>query len=87
MWNRRTFTGAAGRRRAAAIGSAVILTAGSRVTCSNYTHRARGTVEEPDLNLTGISQDDGDSFLCLNDACTEEDRQRLGYFAGGGIGG
>ena len=43
--------------------------------------------EEPDLNLTSVSEDDGTTFLCLNDACTEEDRQRLGYFPGGGMGG
>lgn len=43
--------------------------------------------EEPDLNLTSIPEKDGASFLCLNDACTEEDRQKLGYFPGGGLGG
>lgn len=43
--------------------------------------------EEPDLNLSSIPQKDGSRLLCLNDACTEEDRERLGYFAGGGIGG
>lgn len=42
--------------------------------------------EEPDLNLTTL-EDHGTQFLCLNDACTEEDKQKLGYFAGGGIGG
>lgn len=43
--------------------------------------------EEPDLNLSSIPEEDGTSFLCLNNACTEEDRQRLGYFPGGGVGG
>lgn len=43
--------------------------------------------EEPDLNLASIPQEDGSRLLCLNDACTEEDRERMGYFAGGGIGG
>lgn len=43
--------------------------------------------EEPDLNFTSISEDDGTTFLCLNDACTEEDRQKIGYFPGGGMGG
>lgn len=42
--------------------------------------------DEPDLNLVTL-EGNGTSFLCLNDACTEEDRQRLGYFPGGGIGG
>ena len=43
--------------------------------------------EEPDLNLTSISEDDGTTFLCLDNACTEEDRQKIGYFPGGGMGG
>ncbi|HMM47434.1 MAG TPA: AF1514 family protein [Thiobacillaceae bacterium] len=42
--------------------------------------------EEPDLNLTSL-EDNGTRFLCLNDACTEADREKLGYFPGGGIGG
>ena len=42
--------------------------------------------EEPDLNLASL-EDHGTKFLCLNDACTEEDRQKLGYFPGGGVGG
>lgn len=46
---------------------------------------AEGFVE-PDTNLTSL-EDHGTKFLCLNNACTEEDRQRLGYFAGGGMGG
>jgi len=43
--------------------------------------------EEPDLNIASISAADGTIILCLNDACTEQDREQLGYFAGGGIGG
>lgn len=43
--------------------------------------------DEPDLNLSTINEKDGTTVLCLNDACTKEDRQRMGYFAGGGIGG
>ena len=42
--------------------------------------------EEPDINLTSLD-DNGRTFLCLNDACTEEDKQKLGYFSGGGLGG
>lgn len=42
--------------------------------------------EEPDLNLATL-EDNGTRFLCLNDACTEEDKQKLGYFPGGGLGG
>lgn len=42
--------------------------------------------DEPDMNLATLD-DNGTSYLCLNDACTEEDRQRLGFFSGGGIGG
>lgn len=43
--------------------------------------------DKPDLNLTSVSERDGSTILCLNDACTEEDRRRMGHFAGGGIGG
>lgn len=42
--------------------------------------------EEPDLNLTTL-EDNGTRFMCLNDACTDEDREKMGYFAGGGLGG
>jgi hypothetical protein len=42
--------------------------------------------EEPDLNLTSISEKDGATFLCLNNACTEEDLKNIGYFSGGGMG-
>lgn len=41
---------------------------------------------EPDTNLATLD-DNGRTFMCLNDACTEEDKQKLGYFSGGGIGG
>jgi hypothetical protein len=43
--------------------------------------------EEPDLNLTSIKEHDGTTILCVNNACTEEDLQKLGHFAGGGVGG
>ncbi|HEY9097458.1 MAG TPA: AF1514 family protein [Thiobacillus sp.] len=42
--------------------------------------------DEPDMNLATLN-DNGMRFMCLNNACTEEDKARLGYFAGGGIGG
>lgn len=42
--------------------------------------------EEPDINLVSL-EDNGTTFLCLNDACTEEEKQKLGYFPGGGLGG
>jgi hypothetical protein len=42
--------------------------------------------DEPDTNLATL-EDNGTRFLCLNNACTEEDKQRLGYFPGGGLGG
>lgn len=42
---------------------------------------------EPDLNLTSIHEGDEPAILCVNEACTEEDRQRMGYFPGGGAGG
>ena len=65
-------------------GGRLELTVGDRF---HFIFTEADAFEEPDLNLTSIPESDGDSFLCLNDACTEEDRQRLGYFAGGGIGG
>jgi hypothetical protein len=42
--------------------------------------------DEPDLNVTTLEHD-GDEILCLNGACTDEDKQRQGYFPGGGLGG
>lgn len=42
--------------------------------------------DEPDTNLASL-EDNGTKYLCLNDACTEEDRQRLGYILGGGLSG
>jgi hypothetical protein len=41
--------------------------------------------DEPDLNLASL-EDHGKTFLCLNDACTKEDLEKLGYL-GGGLGG
>lgn len=43
--------------------------------------------EEPDINLSSISEKDGTTILCVNNACTDEDLRQLGHFAGGGIGG
>ena len=43
-------------------------------------------VEEPELNLSNITQGDGTTFLCLNDACAEEDCRRIGQSFGGGTG-
>jgi hypothetical protein len=43
--------------------------------------------DEPDLNLSSINERDGRTVLCVNEACTEEDRKRMGHFPGGGIGG
>lgn len=40
---------------------------------------------EPDINLASL-EDHGAKFLCLNDACTKEDLEKLGYL-GGGLGG
>lgn len=45
---------------------------------------AEGFVE-PDINLASL-EDHGAKFLCLNDACTKEDLEKLGYL-GGGLGG
>lgn len=42
--------------------------------------------DEPDLNLSTL-EDNGLKFMCLNNACTDEDKERMGYFAGGGLGG
>lgn len=43
--------------------------------------------DEPDINLSSINEADGSTILCVNNACTAEDLERLGHFAGGGIGG
>ncbi len=45
---------------------------------------AEGFVE-PDINLASL-EDHGTKFLCLNDACTQEDLEKIGYL-GGGLGG
>lgn len=42
--------------------------------------------DEPDMNLATLD-DNGTRFMCLNNACTEEDKEKLGYFPGGGLGG
>lgn len=43
--------------------------------------------DEPDLNLSSIEETDGMTILCVNNACSEEDLQRMGHFPGGGVGG
>lgn len=43
--------------------------------------------DEPDLNIASIPGDAGTSFLCLNNTCTDEDRQRLGFSQGSDSGG
>jgi len=40
--------------------------------------------EEPDMNIASL-EDHGTKFLCLNDACTEEDRQS--WILSEGMGG
>lgn len=42
--------------------------------------------DKPGMNLASL-EDNGTKFLCLDNACTEADRERQGYFAGGGLGG
>lgn len=44
-----------------------------------------GDFEETELDLKNI-EEDGDVFLCLNAACTEEDRRRLGDSPDSGVG-
>ena len=43
--------------------------------------------ESPDLNVVTLTEQDGTHILCTRGACTEEERQLLGYFPGGGTGG
>ena len=43
--------------------------------------------DEPDINVATLVEKDGTSILCTKDACTEQEKQKLGYFAGGGTGG
>ena len=42
--------------------------------------------EKPDINLKSLSTEDGAYFLCLDDACTDEDRKQFGAPYGGGLG-
>ncbi|MEJ2687102.1 MAG: AF1514 family protein [Gammaproteobacteria bacterium] len=46
-----------------------------------------GDVEEPDLKLSNVREEDGTTFLCLTEACTDDDRRRIGEEYGGGLGG
>jgi hypothetical protein len=41
---------------------------------------------KPDINLKSISTENGAYFLCLDDACTDEDRKQYGAPYGGGLG-
>ena len=42
--------------------------------------------EKPDINLKSISTGDGAYFLCLDDACTDEDHKQFGAPDGSGLG-
>lgn len=42
--------------------------------------------DKPDINLQSISEKEGGFFLCINDACSEEDRKQFGAPYGGGLG-
>jgi hypothetical protein len=42
--------------------------------------------DEPDMDLAMIKEN-GTIFLCLSDACIAEGKEKLRYFAGGGLGG
>jgi hypothetical protein len=35
-------------------------------------------LDKPDINLYSISKEKGGYFLCLNEACTDEDRKQFG---------
>ena len=43
--------------------------------------------DTPDINVATLTEQDGTRILCTEGACTEQERQALGYFAGGGTGG
>jgi hypothetical protein len=43
--------------------------------------------ESPEINVATLTEQDGTSIMCTVGACTEEERRKLGYFAGGGAGG
>jgi hypothetical protein len=74
----------AGTNTAQATGGRLVLTVGDAF---HFIFAEAADFEEPDLNLSSISEADGTTILCLNDACTEDGRRRMGHFAGGGIGG
>lgn len=42
--------------------------------------------DKPDINMTSIPRKEGGYLLCLNDACTEEDRRQFGAPYGTGLG-
>jgi hypothetical protein len=41
---------------------------------------------EPHSYLTNLTDDEGNTYLCVTGACTEEDRRRIGEGFGGGGG-
>jgi len=41
--------------------------------------------DRPDINLQSIPKKDGGYFLCINEACTEEDRKQFCAPYGGGL--
>lgn len=43
--------------------------------------------DEPEINVATLVEQDGTSILCTKGACTEQEREKLGYFKGGGAGG
>jgi hypothetical protein len=42
--------------------------------------------DKPDIHFKSIPARDGDYFLCLNEACTDEDRKQSGAPYGDGLG-
>lgn len=45
------------------------------------------SAKEISMQRIALADGNGTRFMCLNNACTEEDKARLGCFAGGGLGG
>jgi len=42
--------------------------------------------DKPDINLHSIPKKEGGYFLCINEACTDDDRKQFGAPYGGGLG-
>ena len=52
----------------------------------HFIHTDSSHFDKPEINIKSISAGDSDYFLCLNEACTDADREQSGAPCGGGLG-